>query len=140
MAKTKQSCFAEGQASFDITKHVNNPYKPDSWQANAWSDGFRDARAKHQADCDFDGISKLQKARNAAEAGQGQSIKDFTDSKAFDLFVGLFSTLAPFPSNMPAATRHHCQLLNKQALAERDSTRALRLDSKITTLYERYGA
>ena len=46
--------------------------------------------------------------------------------------------LAAFPARMPAPTRAHVAYLNSAAMNERDSTRALRLDRKITALYQRY--
>ncbi len=46
--------------------------------------------------------------------------------------------LAPFPDRMPHPTREHITALNARALETKDSTVALRLDRKITVLYQRY--
>lgn len=121
MAHTKQSCNKLGRAAGMQPGPASNPFKPDSWQANSWSDGYRAARE--------------QKARSAAEAGQGQKA---SDAPAFSGIGGVGDTLAPFPKRMPHATREHLRRLNADALSTKCSTRALRLDNKISVLYQRY--
>ena len=48
------------------------------------------------------------------------------------------ASLAPFPDRMPTVTRLHCKALDERARNTKDSTLALRLDRKITALYERW--
>lgn len=125
MAHTKQSCNELGRMAGENGLVASNPFKPDSWQANSWSDGYRAGAAALQN----------QKARNAAEAGQGPKA---SDAPAFNGIGGVGDTLAPFPKRMPHATREHLRRLNADALSTKCSTRALRLDSKISMLYQRY--
>lgn len=117
MAHTKQSCKDLGRMAAHSGGAAANPFKPDSWQANSWSDGYR--------------MGKAEMGRAAAEAGQGQ--------KASDAPVPYtMGNLAPFPDRMPHPTREHITALNARALETKDSTVALRLDRKITVLYQRY--
>ncbi len=126
MAKTKSDIVALGKAAryenrnnIDAETRLSNPYKPDSWQANAWSDGYREA--------------SRELSSHAAEAGRGQQA---SDAKLLsDLGV---SELAPFPVRMPSPTREHVSRLNYMACSTKDSSRALKLDAKISKLYQRW--
>lgn len=117
MAHTKDSCKELGRMAGQIGGAAENPFKPDSWQANAWSDGWR--------------LGSAERARAAAEAGQGQKASGCPANNP-DGF------LAPFPTRMPAPVREHIGILNGRALKTKDSTLALRLDRKISVLYQRY--
>lgn len=140
MAKNRASIFEDGRDAGIAHTVAQNPYKADSWQANAWSDGWRAGVVKREAD----------KAAAAAEAGFGQSARDAFDAKAAACrLTGSFmsdpepvnlgvSALAPFPPKMPYPTRTHIARLNADALTTKDSTRALRLDAKINKLYAKY--
>lgn len=121
MAHTKQSCNELGRMAGEIGGVPSNPFKPDSWQANSWSDGYHAGAAARQN----------MQARAAAEAGQGQKASDYPANNP-DGF------LAPFPTRMPAPVREHIGILNRRALGTKDSTLCLRLDRKICVLYQRY--
>lgn len=120
MAHTKQSCNELGRMAGENGLVASNPFKPDSWQANSWSDGYRAGASALQN-------QKASWARLWAIA-----------APAFNGIGGVGDTLAPFPKRMPHATREHLRRLNADALSTKCSTRALRLDSKISALYQRY--
>lgn len=112
MAKTKLDIRDEGILAFaeSVSGEPHNPYKPDSWQANAWSDGWR-----------------AGKADTAAEAVQDEAFLAVSGGQ-----------LPDYPARMPHATREHIRRLNLDAVRTKDSTRALRLDARIIQLYNRW--
>lgn len=115
MAQTKQSIFTAAREQ-GLRGGIANPFKLHSWQYNAHQEGLEQGARERQAD--------LEKGK--------------ADDALIEALGLGHIMVAQFPKRMPEPTREHIRRLQIAAMGTPDSTRALRLDSKIDKLYQRY--